>query len=79
MKSALISKSPLLFYGLAILCVAIMLSESLRAQHEATQLLSLSRTGGQVGSTLDLRVATGNHLVEIDSLHFSNPRVSAQT
>ena len=78
MKSALISKSPLLFYGLAILCVAIMLSESLRAQHEATQLLSLSRTGGQVGSTLDLRVATGNHLVEIDSLHFSNPRVSAQ-
>jgi hypothetical protein len=77
-KSALISKSPVRFYSLALFSVTILLSESLRAQHEVTQLLSLSRTGGQVDSTLDLRITTGNHLVEIDSLHFSDPRISAE-
>ena len=48
------------------------------AQHEPAQLLSFSRSGGQLGTTVELRVATGNQLLEIDALHFSNPAVSAE-
>lgn len=48
------------------------------AQFEPAQLFSLSRSGGEAGSTFDLRVETGNQLVEIEKLHFSNPKVSAE-
>ena len=48
------------------------------AQYEPTQLLSLLRSGGQIGTSFDLRVVSGNQLEEIDSLHFSNPAISAE-
>ncbi len=47
-------------------------------QYGPTQLFSLSQSGGQAGTSFDLHVVGGNQLVEIDSLHFSNPAITAE-
>jgi hypothetical protein len=64
------------FLSLTICLIALI--EPCCAQHEPAQLLSLSRSAGQVGSTFDLRVVTGDQLIEIGSLRFSHPSITAE-
>ena len=64
--------------GIVLAWLLIASMSTCWAQFEPTQLLSLSRSGGQAGTTVELRVATGNHLIEIDALHFSHPAVTAE-
>lgn len=47
-------------------------------QVEPTQLLSLSQTGGQRGSSFQIRTEIGNNLVEVDQLIFSSPEIQAE-
>lgn len=66
-----------LFVCLLMLPVLSQLGNRCLGQDRSTQVLSLSRTGGQVGTEFDLRIVTGNRLEEIETLHFSNPTISA--
>jgi len=47
-------------------------------QVEPTQLLSLSHTGGQKGTSFQVRTEVGNHLIEVDQLIFSHPEIRAE-
>ncbi len=61
----------------ALLGLVITL-QSAKAQVEPTQLFSLSRTGGQAGTSFDVKVQTGTNLTEIESLFFSDERITAE-
>lgn len=60
------------------LLLALVSTRHALGQVEATQLLAISATGGQRGSSFELQTIHGNHLVEIDSLVFSDPAIKGQ-
>lgn len=51
---------------------------NLFAQVEPTQLLAISRTSGQRATSFEVKIESGNHLLEVDSLLFSNPEITAE-
>ena len=62
-----------------IACASLVVGTStVHAQFLATQLRSLSRTGGQTGTSFELRAASGDHLDELDALYFSHPGITAE-
>ncbi len=53
----------------------LLTSTEAQGQIEPTQLLSVSRTGGQRETSFEIQVEQGTHLVDVDSILFSDPRI----
>ncbi|MCG8651538.1 MAG: PPC domain-containing protein [Pirellulales bacterium] len=64
----------------ATLAVLATLSSVTRseAQFNVIELGSLFPNGGQAGTEVDVSVASGNRIEEIDRLHFSHPGITAE-
>ncbi|MDG2220409.1 MAG: hypothetical protein P8L85_03460 [Rubripirellula sp.] len=63
---------------LVLALVLTALSQSTRAQFLACELRSLSRAGGQSGTSFPVRATSGSNLEELDSLVFSHPGITAE-
>lgn len=73
--NAVIRYRPLL--TIVLLICSAGSSPRLVAQFYAAELRALSRSGGQVSTTFDLSVTSGDRLDEIDTLFFSHPGIAA--
>lgn len=48
------------------------------AQYPVIELMAVTPTAAQVGTTIDLKVTSGNNLEAIDRLYFSDPRITSE-
>ncbi|WP_148080295.1 hypothetical protein [Roseimaritima ulvae] len=62
---------------LAVLTWAAITAAPALAQVPVTQMTAISRQAGQAGTSLELRLETGQFLTEVDRLVFSHPLIQA--
>lgn len=64
--------------GLRVAALVATLPTVALAELPVIQLTGLSQHAGQIGGEFDLRITSGNHLVEVDRLLFSDARITAE-
>ncbi len=65
-------------FGSLALVTSLLLADFAAAQFPVIELTAISPPVGQVGTALEMKVAAGENLDQIDGLIFSDPRITAQ-